>query len=37
MIYFIVKTALTALVIADASELGKRHTAFAAMLAALPL
>jgi len=37
MIYFIVKTVLTALVIAGVSELGKRHTAFAAMLAALPL
>jgi len=37
MIYIIIKTVLTAAVIVGVSEIGKRHTAFAAMLAALPL
>jgi hypothetical protein len=37
MLYVIIKTVLTAAVIVGVSELGKRHTAFAAMLAALPL
>ncbi|MGH7851499.1 MAG: hypothetical protein ACREOP_14495, partial [Thermodesulfobacteriota bacterium] len=37
MIYIIIKIVLTALVIVGVSELGRRHTAFAAMLAALPL
>ncbi|MEW6144289.1 MAG: DUF3147 family protein [Thermodesulfobacteriota bacterium] len=37
MLYIIIKTVLTAAVIVGVSEIGKRHTAFAAMLAALPL
>lgn len=37
MIHIIIKTVLTAAVVVGVSELGKRHTAFAAMLAALPL
>ena len=37
MIYIIIKTVLTAVIIVAVSEIGKRHTAFAAMLAALPL
>ncbi|MEQ9619716.1 MAG: DUF3147 family protein [Deltaproteobacteria bacterium] len=37
MLYIAVKTILTALVIVGISELGKRHTTFAALLAALPL
>jgi uncharacterized membrane protein len=37
MLYIIIKTVLTAAVIVGVSEIGKRHTGFAAMLAALPL
>ena len=37
MLYIIIKTALTALVIVGISEIGKRYTMFAALLAALPL
>ncbi len=37
MLYIVIKTILTAVIIVGVSELGKRHTAFAAMLAALPL
>lgn len=37
MLYIVVKTVLTAVVIVGISEIGKRHTTFAALLAALPL
>lgn len=37
MLYIIIKTALTAAIIVGASELGKKSTAFAALLLALPL
>mgnify|MGYP003621300904 CR=1 FL=1 len=37
MLYYVLKVALTAAVIVAVSEIAKRHTALAAMLAALPL
>lgn len=37
MLYLAVKTVLTAVIIVGISELGKRHTTFGALLAALPL
>lgn len=37
MAYLIIKTLLTALIIVGISEIGKRYTTFAALLAALPL
>jgi len=37
MLYIIIKTVLTAVVIVGISEIGKRYTTFAALLAALPL
>lgn len=37
MAYIIVKTLLTAVIIVGISEIAKRYTAFAALLAALPL
>ena len=37
MLYIAVKTILTAVIIVGISEIGKRHTTFAALLAALPL
>lgn len=37
MLYLIIKTLLTAVIIVTISEIGKRHTTFAALLAALPL
>lgn len=37
MLYLIVKTVLTAVIIVGISEIGKRYTTFAALLAALPL
>ena len=37
MAYIIIKTLLTAVIIVGISELGKRYTTFAALLAALPL
>jgi len=37
MTYIIIKTVLTAVIIVGISELGKRYTTFAALLAALPL
>lgn len=37
MIYIIIKTLLTAIIIVAISEIGKRNTTFAALLAALPL
>ena len=37
MLYLIIKTLLTAVIIVAISEIGKRHTTFAALLAALPL
>ncbi|MCK5709406.1 MAG: DUF3147 family protein [Deltaproteobacteria bacterium] len=37
MAYIIVKTLLTAVIIVGISEIGKRFTTFAALLAALPL
>ena len=37
MLYIAVKTILTAVIIVGISEIGKRHTTLAALLAALPL
>lgn len=37
MFYIIIKTVLTAVIIVGISEIGKRYTTFAALLAALPL
>ena len=37
MAYIIIKTILTAVIIVGISEIGKRYTTFAALLAALPL
>ena len=37
MLYYVLKVALTAAVIVAVSEIAKRHTALAALLAALPL
>ena len=37
MAYIIIKTILTAMIIVGISEIGKRYTTFAALLAALPL
>ena len=37
MLYLIIKTVLTAVIIVGISEIGKRYTPFAALLAALPL
>ena len=37
MVYLIIKTLLTAVIIVAISEIGKRYTTFAALLAALPL
>ncbi len=37
MLYIAVKTIMTAVIIVGISEIGKRHTTFAALLAALPL
>lgn len=37
MLYLIIKTVLTAVIIVGISEIGKRYTTFAALLAALPL
>jgi hypothetical protein len=37
MVYLIIKTLLTAVIIVSISEIGKRYTTFAALLAALPL
>jgi len=37
MVYIIIKTLLTAVIIVGISEIGKRFTTFAALLAALPL
>ena len=37
MLYIIIKTVLTAVIIVAISEIGKRYTTFAALLAALPL
>ena len=37
MLYLVIKTVLTAVIIVAISEIGKRYTTFAALLAALPL
>ena len=37
MLYLVIKTVLTAVIIVGISEIGKRYTTFAALLAALPL
>ncbi len=37
MAYILIKTLLTAVIIVGISEIGKRYTTFAALLAALPL
>ena len=37
MIYILIKTILTALIVVGVSEIAKRYTTFAALLAALPL
>ena len=37
MLYLIIKTVLTAVIIVGISEIGKRYTTFAALLATLPL
>ena len=37
MIYFVIKTLITALIVAAVSELARRYTVWAALLASLPL